>query len=91
MSRKNTVTDSLRELRVQRLCYCSHLVPLNNNGRVFCVPKKPFPLKEDCPNCPLRLDENEVPAKLKAQVRGLSTPASKQRRPSTKPDPENKE
>ncbi|MFH1739260.1 MAG: hypothetical protein ABIH23_09650 [bacterium] len=74
------VSDPLRELRVQRLCYCPHLVPLNNNGRVFCVPGRPFPIKEDCPDCPLRLDEDEVPAKLKGQIRRLGTPSDKQQR-----------
>ena len=73
------MTDPLRELRVERLCYCPHLVPLNNNGQVYCVPGEPFPIEEDCPDCPLRLNEEDIPAKLKGQIRRLATPQEKHR------------
>ena len=82
--------DSLRDLRVQRLCYCPHLLPLNNNGRVFCVQPKPFPIQEDCPTCPLRLDEDEIPSKLRGQVRRLTAPPEKQQRSSPPPNPDKK-
>ena len=91
MSRENMVPDPLRELRVQRLCYCPHLLPLNNNGRVFCVPGKPFPIKEDCPDCPLRLEEDDIPSKLKGQIRRLGTPSDKPLRPSAQADADSKD
>lgn len=75
---KNPI-DPLRELRVQRLCYCPHLVPLNNNGQVFCVPGRPFPNSEDCPDCPLRVDEEDIPTKLKGQIRRVAAPPSEEK------------
>ncbi|HQL63522.1 MAG TPA: hypothetical protein PLQ35_14645 [bacterium] len=79
MSQNNMEIDPLRQLRVYRLCYCPHLVPLNNNGRVFCVPSPPFPDKEECPECPLRVEEQDVPARLRGQIRRLGFPVTRQR------------
>ncbi len=73
-SRNKNQADPLRELRVQRLCYCPHLVPLNNNGQVYCIPGKPVPNETDCPDCPLRLEEEDIPAKLKGQIRRVTGP-----------------
>ena len=84
-------TDPLRELRVHRLCYCPHLVPLNNNGRVYCVPSRPFPDEQDCPECPLRVEEEDVPAKLRGQIRRLGSPVTRQRSRPLHTDDENEE
>ncbi len=90
MSRKNIISDPRRELRVHRLCYCQHLVPFNNNGQVYCVPGKPVPIPEDCPTCPLRLDEEDIPAKRKGQIRRLASPRERQR-PKVSDDASEKE
>lgn len=55
---------SLRQLRVQRLCYCPELIPLNDNGLVHCTPGEPLPLPE-CDTCPLLMREDEIPPRLR--------------------------
>ncbi len=53
-----------RQLRVQKLCYCPELVPLNDNGLVHCTPGEPLPL-EECSECPLLIREDELPPRLR--------------------------
>ena len=53
-----------RRLRIERLCYCPKLVPLNDNGVVHCTPGEPLPLS-DCEECPLLLLDEDIPARLR--------------------------
>lgn len=61
---QGSVDLEIRKLRIERLCYCPELVPLNDNGVVHCTPGEPLPL-EECATCPLLMSEEEVPSRLR--------------------------
>ncbi len=72
---------SLRQLRVQRLCYCPELIPLNDNGLVHCTPGDPLPLPE-CDACPLLMREDEIPPRLRRRRKPTQ---QAQEKPATPP------